>query len=413
MSLNTNQKETSKWSKRKLFLFSSLTVLFLFLVLEIIFRVLFFFQYRNLHTNIFIQGSSLQISDSILIWKSNPLYVDYDRNYQNNEEGMKSNVGDEFIPNKTQIDFWVLLTGGSAMVGMGSNRNGEWLDITGVDNHPWNETIGFYLQQLLQKSMPQKKVKVFDAAESSYTVMQSYLRYITLSEKMKFDWVVSMDGVNDPAMLKNNETTLKNCTDEWYKNPQFHYPLKLIIPLTSHSALLNAVKQKLFHLKADYKLRKARNNDFPIRKYWANAKVPLLKYVPLSDDILRGANSFKNWILKYDSTLTVKGQKHLLLIQPHMCFRDTSMLGFTEKAVNKYYRSAYQDEYKHTFLKSICHFFSENNLYKNIVVMNSVHYWPGWVFVDYCHFTKEAEERIAAEIFNYISSDGKEEIFKR
>jgi len=406
------QKRTATWGKRKLFLFALTAIVILFVILEVIFRVLFFFQYRNLHTSIFIQGSPLLISDSVLIWKSTPFYVDYNSNFQNNEEGMSTKAGDEFIKKKTEEDFWVLLTGGSAIEGMGSNRNGEWLDITGVDNHPWNETIGFYLQQLLQSSMSNKRVKVFNAATVSHTVYQSYLRYLTLSKKMKFDWVISMDGVNDPATLATGETTSDYCIRDWHENPQFHYPLKLIVALTRHSAFVNALKQKLFQLKQNYRRGKNLNNNYPKRKYWTSVATHPIKYANISDGITRGANSFRDWIIKYDSALNSAQQDHLLLIQPQMCFRDTSVLGDAEKAVNNYYRSVFQDSVKQTYLARVYDFFSKDTLHKSITVMNSVHQWRGWVFVDYCHFTKEAEKKIAGEIFNYITSKGSVQIFR-
>jgi hypothetical protein len=408
-----NQKRTANWSKKKLFLFAAIAVLIFLVILEIIFRVIFFIQYRDLHTSVFIQGSPLQISDSALVWKNTPFYVDYNRNYQVNEAGMKSKVGEEFIETKTTKDFWVLLTGGSAMEGVGSNRNGEWLDITGVDNHPWNETIAFYLQQFLQNKMPEKKVKVFNAAAVSYTIYQSYLRYLTLSKKMKFDWVISMDGVNDPPMLAANETTADYCSKDWNKHPQFHYPLKFIILLTRHSALINAIKQKLFYFKENYRLRKNRNNNFPKRSYWASKRIVPIKYAAISTDIKKAATTFRNRILEYDSTLNALQQNHLLLIQPQMCFRDTSVLSDTEKAVSNYYRTVYQDSIKQAYLAAVYDFFLNDTLHKNIIPMNSVHYWPGWVFVDYCHFTKEAEKKIAAEISNYIVSNGSLQIFKR
>ena len=326
---------------------------------------------------------------------------------------MKGKVGDEFIEAKTSIDFWVLLTGGSAMEGVGSNRNGEWLDITGVDNHPWNETIGFYLQQLLQRKMPDKKVKVFNAAAVSYTAYQSYFTYVSLSKKMKFDWVVSMDGVNDPPRLGANETTADYCSKDWRTHPQFHYPLKFIIFFTRHSALVNALKQKLFHLKENYRLKKNSNNNFPKRKYWAKKKGSPIRFASASADITRAAMSFRNWLLVYDSALNANGQNHLLLIQPQMCFRDTARLSEAEMAVSNHYRTVYQDSTKQAYLAAVYNFFLSDTLHKNIIPMNSVHYWPGWVFVDYCHFTTEAERRIATEIFNYISSNAKMQIFKR
>ena len=44
--------------------------------------------------------------------------------------------------------------------------------------------------------------------------------------------------------------------------------------------------------------------------------------------------------------------------------------------------------------------------------MDQVHYWTEWVFTDYCHFTKEANKKIAHEIGKHIISNGKYEVFK-
>ena len=43
---------------------------------------------------------------------------------------------------------------------------------------------------------------------------------------------------------------------------------------------------------------------------------------------------------------------------------------------------------------------------KNTKTMEAMHQWEGWVFVDYCHFTKGANERVAQEISKFIVSDG-------
>jgi hypothetical protein len=110
----------------------------------------------------------------------------------------------------------------------------------------------------------------------------------------------------------------------------------------------------------------------------------------------------------------MRHQKHLLLVQPHMFHRDTSILGNEEKAVNHYYRSAFQDSVKHLYLMRLYEQFAATNIfYKNIISMESAHYWPGWIFVDYCHFTAPANKKIAGEIYNYIVSDGNRKIFKK
>jgi len=406
------KKRTRNWTKKKLLFFSFVAVFIILIFLEIAFRIAFYFQYKNLQTTIQIQGSPLQTSDSILIYRNQPFYIDYNKKYQNNEEGMKGATGDVFISKKTGRDFWVLLTGGSAMEGMGSNQNGKWLDITGVDDHPYHETIAYYLEQLLQKKMPERKVKVFNAATSGYTVYQSYLRYLSLSQKLYPDWVISMDGVNEPSALSEKQTINEYLKKEWRQNPQFHYPLKMIIPMTKNSALINYIKQKLFHFKRTYRLEKAKNKNYSERKKWANMTVPAMKFAVSNPNIERATQNFAKWIIRYDSILSKNRQKHLLLIQPHMSQRDTSSLTLPEIAVSNYYRGTFQDTAKHQFLKIVYKQFAEDVKHPAIVPMTAVHHWSGWTLVDYCHFTNDATKRIATEIARYIFSDGAQKPFQ-
>ena len=408
----SESKQTKKWGNAKLLKFAAFTILIILLLLEISFRIVFYIQNKNLHNSVSIQGSPLQIPDDSLIFKNSPFYLDYNNRFQNNEEGMRSQPGDEFIPQKTSNDFWVLLTGASAIEGMGSNRNGNWLEITGVDDHPYNKCISFYLEKKLQAQMPDKKVKVFNAAFSASCLYQSYMRYIQLEKKIQPDWVISMDGQNDPGTLAAGESSIDYIKNEWKKNPQFHYPLKAIIAITSHSAFFNFLKQKLFHFKEGIRMNKMLKQDFPLRKKWADSNVVSIQPFIANENVIRAVDSFSYWLLKYDAALTSAHRKHLLLLQPHMAFRDTSNLSLTEKAANHYYRATFQDNNKQAFLNEIYKRFSTDTLHHDIVPMLSVHHWPGWVFVDYCHFSDEATGKIAAEMAQYILSDGKTTIFK-
>ena len=36
---------------------------------------------------------------------------------------------------------------------------------------------------------------------------------------------------------------------------------------------------------------------------------------------------------------------------------------------------------------------AERETKDNVIAMSAVHAWTGWVFVDYCHFSKEANRR--------------------
>ena len=412
MDTVSKQTGTAGWSRLKLAKFSFFVFALFFVALEIIFRILFFTSNHNLHTSVGIQGAALRTPDKILVWKNQPFYVDYDHRFQFNEEGMKSQVGDVLIPEKQSNDFWVLLTGASAMEGMGSNKNGEWLDITGTEDYPYNETIGYYLQQILQAQMPAKKVKVFNAACSSYFIFQSYYRWKTLSKKINPDWVISMDGCNEPATLKENESVQDLQKADWDNSPQFHFPLNFIIGLTSHSAFINALKQKLFHIKQDYRLSSNRKNNYPVRQKWLHATAPPVQFAQSHKNILLAVDSFLNTLRQYDSVLTENNEKHLFLIQPHLCLRDTSNLSAEEMALSHYYRAAYNDSSKNTFMKLLHQAFSSNlQMHKNIVSMDVLHHWKESVFVDYCHFKKSVNQKIAVEISRYILSNGNATIF--
>jgi len=411
--MKNSTKKTLHWKKGKLYFYATISVIIFFIFFECLFRIIFSIKNYGFHNTVHIQGNTLQVSDDTLVFKNRAYYLDYKNKYQFNEEGMKSAPGDEFITVKMPQDYWVLLTGASAMEGMGSNRNGDWLDITGIEDHPYNKSISYYLQELLQKGMPDKKIKVFNAAFSSSTIYQSYWRYMLLAKKLKPDWVISMDAQNDPSTISPGENTKDMIKQEWELNPQFHYPLKLIIPLTSNSAFINAIKQYLFQAKQNSRLQIAKNNNFPLRHKWAYIYAPPIKIDSLSNNIKRAVDTFSMWLLKYDSTLNSCKQKHLLLLQPHMFLRDTGNLSEVEKAVNHYYRVSYQDSKQHAFLNEVYKRFSvSDSLHKNIVSMTAVDHWPEWIFVDYCHFSDEATLKIAKEIYIYIMSDGQKAIFK-
>ena len=189
---------------KKKILFSLITLILFFLLIEIVFRIIFFIRYNKYNTTPFIQGSSLQMSDDTIIYRNRPFYLDKNKKYQFNCEGFKSRAGDIEMPVKSPEDFWIFLFGGSAMEGMGSNKDGEWLDITGVRDYPYEKSIAFLLQQKLQLLIPGRKIKVFCAANSGFSVYQDILQYRRLKSKYKMDWIISMDGVNEPIIRDKN-----------------------------------------------------------------------------------------------------------------------------------------------------------------------------------------------------------------
>ena len=368
-------------------------MLLVLLVLEIIFRIVFAIEYKDYHTSLYIQGNALQMSDDTLVFRNRPFYLDYYRSHQFNEEGIRVPPGQAYMPAKQPNEFWVFLFGGSAMEGTGSNKDGEWLDITGVIDYKPGETIAGFLEKKLQQKMPSKKVRVFNAANSGFSLWQSMEHYRQLSRKYKIDWVISMDGENEPAALLPGQTAPDFIRQRWNESAIFDFPLNVIIPITSHSAAANYLKQRMFHSKFANRLRQNEEKNFPSRQAWSNAVLGTIRFAAPNADNERALTTFYAQLKQFDSLLTTNHHPHVLYIQPHLAFRDTTKLNKTEWALYNYYAAMYNDSVHNTFKRSVYN--APGALPANCRLLTSLHDWDQQLFVDYCHFTLQANEHIA------------------
>jgi hypothetical protein len=411
---------TQGWSKGKLLRYAAVTMVLLLLLAEGIGRVVFFFRFRGLGTSVYVQGSPIQEADTVTVYNNRAFYVDFGKGFQYNELGMKSSCGDYRMPVKSSGDLWVLLLGGSAMEGMGSNKDGAWFDMTNISDHPYGETIASFLEVGLQRKFPGKRVRVFNAAVSGFTLEQGMARYKSLSKRYDFDWVISMDGVNEcdtlVASVGSGAAAASDSGAErafsrayWASMPFHRFPLNWIVPITEHSALFGLLKQEFYGVRMRARVRRNEGGGFALRKSWA-ARVALPLLVDSGDErVGHSVGAFLQEEREFAGVLEKDSRHYLLLVQPYLAFRDTSVLGPEEKALDHYLRQEMNDRYKHAFLKGVEDSVGED---LRIQTMSGVEKWPGWVFVDYCHFTREANERIAGELFDFIVADGKMGIFK-
>lgn len=396
---------SAKWSKKKLIAFSIITLLFIFLVIEIIFRVLFFIQYKDYHTSVYTQGNTIQKSDTGLIFMNRPFYLDFEKKHQYNEVGMKSEPGEVFMPEKKENDFWVFLLGGSAMEGMGSNKNGEWLDITGAEDYPAKQTIASILEKKLQLAMPSKRVKVFNAANSAYCISQVIKRYQKLNTKYKADWIVSLDGNNEPVFTSEDSSVWNLISRDWKDNQTFKFPLKYVIPFTSHSAFINQIKQSLYHFKLSRRIKKNKETDFPAKLKWSAVKDQSLLYATDSFFAQKMTDTFYYYLNKFDTILSNANQHHLLLIQPHLSLRDATVMNTTEKALFNYYCYSSNNPVFNSYYRKIYSLY--DSLAKNkstIQLLQDMHSLKEQIFLDYCHLTPDANEYLASYIADIITN---------
>lgn len=186
-------------------------------------------------------------------------------------------------------------------------------------------------------------------------------------------------------------------------NPTKSFPLSWIIPLTSHSAFVNSMKQYVFHRKTEGRLETAANNNYPERRKWVQVGPAAIKADTVSKGVSNAVETYyKEW-LQFDSALTQKQQKHLLLLQPHILFRNTSLLDSTEKALYSYYSTEWNDEQKNGFLiKLRDEFKGKTSGHSSMAILNEVDTLHQQVFVDYCHFTQKTNRFVATVLLNYI-----------
>ncbi len=351
-----------------------------------------------MHTSLYIQGSPLQMEDEKLIFRNRPYYLDFQKKFQHNAEGMRVAPGDVDMPTKTDQDYWVFLVGASAMEGMGSNKDGEWMDITGQGDYAWNETIAYYLQQDLQQQISDKKVRVFNAANTSFTIAQSMQRYIELAAKYPIDFVISLDGQNEPPVLKENQTTFEYIRDDWNTRPTGKFPLNWIIPLTQHSAFAYQIKQQAYHRKSQARAFRNEKEDYPRKQYWLKQKKGEITFTPSDAGTERAVQAYFESLQRFRNLLIEKKQKGLLLLQPHLIFRKTEYADSTEKALWNYYCAAYNNPRTNQFLWAQREGWEKINWQQDSILLNLRHFDSSRipVFTDYCHFTPEMNKQLAS-----------------
>ena len=390
-------KSTKNWSTKKLLVYNLLVLFIFFFTLEISFRVYNYLQWDSYETYLSIQGSPRLISDSTLIWNNRPFYLEFYKESQYNELGMRMPAGEALMPKKAKDDFWVFTLGGSAMAGMGSNINGELLDITNVFNHPISSSIDGYLELYLKDKMPDKNVKVFNAAISSTSIVQSMRNYERL-KKYNPDWIITLDGVNEPRTFKSGQSINQQLIIDWENDPSNNFPISFYTYLTRKSAFLNTVKKYIFFLRLKWR----RNKNDEIQQKWINWDRTELVYDSSDKYISNAVDTFLFNLESFRKILSDDKQKHLIFIQPHLSLRDTNKLKNIEKGVYNYYTSlgdSGTNQYYKLLYRNADEKYADDS---SIFLMNWVHESDNWAFVDYCHFTKEINSAFAEKIGHYM-----------
>ncbi len=386
--------KSEKSKKYSLSFFRTVFLTFILLLfLELICRVGTFIYYAPNGSSFSNQVMGIWRSDSLLIWDNQPNYTFHDKSGSINEIGCRVELGDVEMPIKEKGETWILLSGGSAMLGTGSIHEGDYLTITQITDHSKATAIDGYLEEELNKSRT-GKYKVFNSAVSGHTSWQAFLKVRQLLKKYDFDWVISMDGQNDHSVLPEGKTSRDIIENYWRNFMQTKHPFITQLKWMQRSALIFCVLRGKYNLTES--LKKEPNREFTIKK-WNNYRGER-GFLSDSSLIKKGVDLFQNSIEEQNEWLEQKGIKHLHFIQPHLSLREKEKMAPLEKTVYNYYGSLKRDTLS-AFMHDI-HQLKWNS--PKIMTLPEVHHLPFWVFTDYCHLTKEANQYIANRMFQLI-----------
>ena len=144
------------------------------------------------------------------------------------------------------------------------------------------------------------------------------------------------------------------------------------------------------------KLKEEPNREAIIEK-WNNYKGER-SFLSDTNLVKKGVALFQQSITQQNEWLDQQGIKHLHFIQPHLSLREKVKMAPLEKTVYNYYGSLKRDTLS-TFMRDIHQLKWKS---PKIMSLPEVHHLPFWVFTDYCHLTKEANQYIAHRMFQLI-----------
>ncbi len=374
---------------KKKVLFISLSTLLFILLLETACRIGAYFIYSPCHTSFSIQAQGMWINDDELIYDSRPNYLFYNELARFNEDALRVDLNEIEIPVKQKGETWILLIGGSSMLGNGANRDNNWRTISQQEDHGKSTSIDGYLEQILNKK-EKGKYRVFNAAVAGYKAWQAFEKAKRLMNKYSFDWVISMDGMNEPKILSSRQSVKSFTKEEWSQHITQNPPLATQISWMKNSALVySAFKWKYEKNEEELKETEANHRNSFIQKC-INTRGET-KYLKDNQNSQYAALSFFKTIEEEDQHFTNKKIKHLHFIQPHLSLRNKLKADSLEIAVlGNFYKV--QKDTANSFMKIISEWKPSS---PTIMNLNEMHELNFWVFVDYCHFTKEANHYIA------------------
>jgi hypothetical protein len=155
-------------------------------------------------TTLAVQGRYRFIHSAYRSYANNPGYIRRRDGVAYRYDNYGFRMEQDFdLSKKGPREYRVFLLGGSAMYGGRALEIGQYQLISGQTTYPSSETIAAHLQRELQAAMPNREVRVFNAAVVNYTLVNDLMTYLALIRSLHPDFIVTMDGWNEKWRFHN------------------------------------------------------------------------------------------------------------------------------------------------------------------------------------------------------------------
>jgi hypothetical protein len=155
-------------------------------------------------TTLAVQGQYRFRPDPYRSYTLNPGYIRHHDGvtYRYNNYGFREDE-DFDLSVKEPGEYRVFVMGGSAAYGGRAQEFGQYQLISQQKTYPSSETIAAHLQEELQAVLPDRKVRVINAAVVNYRIVNVYQTYLELIRTLQPDLVFTMDGWNEDWKYEN------------------------------------------------------------------------------------------------------------------------------------------------------------------------------------------------------------------
>jgi hypothetical protein len=296
----------------------------------------------------------------------------------------------------------IFFTGGSAALGAQANPATPYYAMSGQAEYSNDETISAYLEQILRKRHPNRKLEVINAATNWSQLHQQMIHYYRQLRSLEPDLIISMDGQNDALPIAPGRLNVWENAEQKVDilNNDVRMQLR---PIIRRSHLLYLVAMLAFGTTAtgkqpiDTKLVDA----FKDRGIPPNFEAKMQAYYAANKaSVDRAVGEYMSHLQHFDDALVRDGVRRLFLLQPEIVMDRTKPLTVIERAVRNHMHTTNLG-HEHNLFRLIEErgealraergfpFYSFLNIFEGV---------EDEVYTDYCHMTPVGNRLLAAEL---------------